>query len=559
MMSLRLRFLLIVVVASVIPLGLVGLWLTASARRSGETMLEDRLSLALTQSVELVTSQWIRQRSALLNVAEDPGVQALLGSGSGEAPGPGAAASIPTRPPALDPAILRIEVEDAEGRTAGIVDGGEVGGESPGWVQDGQSLLLRLPVFDRLSGAQLGTLRVVAEPELLLPPERLPASTAGMVLTLLDDSGRPLTPVPLQLPGGGQDRFLWAGEEWMLMRRDLDEPAVSLVAAATLGPALAPFERTARQGTLLLGAVMLLALASTAWLTTRMTRSLGQLSEAADAVAAGDLARRIPEKGNDEVSRVARAFNQMTERLKRTMDRMAGTESLAAVGEFAAGLAHEVRNPLTSVQIDLQLVESELPPGSDLLEAQQKALSEIRRLDSTVRDALRVARSGTIQPRAMDIRGPLEAAALAARPVFEARGAELILELPSHDLMMDGDPGALEQLFLNLMQNAGQALGRGGRAEVSVRKSEPDIVVLMKDDGPGMPESVRERVFEPLFSTRREGTGLGLPIAQRIALAHGGTIRIRSAPGEGTEVEVRLPASPIPDPELAGGPVTSGM
>jgi signal transduction histidine kinase len=540
-MSLRARFLLIVVLASVIPLALVGLWLTGSARRSGEDLLRERMGMALDEAVSVVTSQWIRHRSSLLFVAESPDVQSVLGSDS-RVPEANAV-SLETRFPSLDPAVLGIDVLAPDGSIVERMERQPPGASSPWLAQDGTLLLLDVPVFERASGRHLGTLRVAMEPGLLLPPGRVPATAAGTFITLVDGSGRALMPVPIQLPEGSADSFDWAGEEWMAVRRELEEPAVSLVAAATLGPALGPFQRTARQGTLVLVAVALLAVASTGLLTGRMTRSLRTLSEAADAVAQGDLARRISVESEDEVGRVATAFNLMTERLRRTLDRMAGRESLAAVGEFAAGLAHEVRNPLTSVQIDMQFVESELPPGSPLLEAQQKALAEIRRLDSTVRDALRVARSGRVELRTIDLRDSLEAAGEAARPTFDARGAVLRVDLPEEPVEIEGEPGALEQLFLNLMQNAGEALPQGGEATVLVAVDGPDVSVHIVDDGPGIAPDVLQHAFEPLFSTRAEGTGLGLPIAQRIALAHEGTIHIETEPGEGTTVEVRLPSS----------------
>jgi signal transduction histidine kinase len=213
------------------------------------------------------------------------------------------------------------------------------------------------------------------------------------------------------------------------------------------------------------------------------------------------------------------------------------------VGEFAAGLAHEVRNPLTAIQVDLQYVESELPLDSPLREPQGKALAEIRRLNATVSDALKVARSGQVKVRAMDLREPLSAAVGSANPVFRERGAALDAHRGEDPIPLNGDPDALEQLFLNLLLNAAEALQAGGTATVAVIHGDQEVLVQMRDDGPGMPPEVRDRAFEPLFSTRSEGTGLGLPIAQRIAVAHGGEIRIDSAPGSGTTVEVRLPRS----------------
>jgi two-component system sensor histidine kinase AtoS len=188
-------------------------------------------------------------------------------------------------------------------------------------------------------------------------------------------------------------------------------------------------------------------------------------------------------------------------------------------------------------------MEADLPPDSPLREPQAKALAEVRRLNATVSDALRVARSGQVRVGTIDLREPLSAAVDAALPRFQERGAILDSNLGNAPVSMEGDPDALEQLFLNLFLNAAEALEKEGTASVQIVSRESDVSVRIRDDGLGMPPEVRERVFEPLFSTRAEGTGLGLPIARRIAVAHGGEIRIESASGSGTTVEVRLPRS----------------
>jgi signal transduction histidine kinase len=167
----------------------------------------------------------------------------------------------------------------------------------------------------------------------------------------------------------------------------------------------------------------------------------------------------------------------------------------------------------------------------------------IRRLDATVSDALRVARSGQVNIRPIDLRESLSAAVDAATPSFHERGATLDSKVGNERLSLDGDPDALEQLFLNLLINAAEALDAGGTATVLAAPVRDELNIRIRDDGPGMPPEVRERAFEPLFSTRIEGTGLGLPISRRIAVAHGGEIRIESTPGSGTTVVVRLPRS----------------
>jgi signal transduction histidine kinase len=314
------------------------------------------------------------------------------------------------------------------------------------------------------------------------------------------------------------------------------------VAAAPVTPYTEPFTRAARQGTLALLAVAFLAFVVSSLLARQSTRSLERLAEATEAVSRGNFDQQVQTTGADDVGRVGRAFNTMTESLRRTLDELARRESLAKVGEFAAILAHEVRNPLTSIRINLQRMEEQVADEAELREPLSRVLGQIERLNATVTGALRVARSGTIRRAPIDLRTPLAAAIQAATPQFNTR--ETRLNSPALDgdpVYVDADPDALEQLFVNLLFNAAEALDHGGEAEVRLDASSHEVIVSVSDSGRGIPPSDRARVLELFYSTKPEGTGLGLAIAQRIALAHGGDLEIDDDPGPGTTVRVRLP------------------
>jgi signal transduction histidine kinase len=248
---------------------------------------------------------------------------------------------------------------------------------------------------------------------------------------------------------------------------------------------------------------------------------------------------------DDEVGRVARAFNAMTESLRRTLHELSQRRALAAVGEFAASLAHEVRNPLTSIRVDLQRAEEKLAPDSDARGLLTRALGSIERVDRSVTGALQMARSGSIERKMLDLRKPLEAAIHAAKPEFAARRATLeSVRLGDSAVEIEGDAPALERLFLNLLLNAAQALGDAGHASVTVKRRGDTVSIVIQDSGGGIGREDLEKVFEPFYSTRSEGTGLGLAIARQIVVAHGGEITIDSTPGTGTRVEVVLPRRP---------------
>jgi len=274
-----------------------------------------------------------------------------------------------------------------------------------------------------------------------------------------------------------------------------------------------------------------------------MTRSLGRLAAAAEAVSRGELDRRVEATGRDEIGQVASAFNTMIESLRRTLRELADRQALAAVGEFAASLSHEVRNALTSIRLDLQVSGEQLPDESTVKEPHERALKEIGRLNETVTGALELARSGRLKQVRLDLWTPLLAAIHAAGPEFAERQARLDVPEPGAPIMVAGDSAALEQLFLNILLNAAQALDDGGAAALEVESANGQVSVIIRDDGQGIPAEALDRVFEAFYSTREGGTGLGLPIARRIAQAHGGQLRVRTAVGTGTEVEITLPMS----------------
>ncbi len=549
-LSFRTRILLLILAVGLVPLGLLGLWITRTVPASGEQLLQTRLEDALEATVNQVSTRWVRQRSEILFLAEAAATHAdvLRSGGRAEAEPPPDLLEVFS---ALDPAVTAATVEDAGDRQVWSLDRRSLSGSgglgTGALASDGlaPALALKFEIYERFSGDHLGTLDVAMRLEAILSPGELGPTTAGMVVAAFDrETGVSLLPLALDPSLLRDDAFLWAGDRWLALRRTLDEPPLELVVAAPLTPILAPLEETARRSTWLLAVVAAGALLLAAFITGRMTRSLATLSEAAAAVSKGDLERRVVETGNNEVGRLGRAFNRMTESLKKMLAELASRESLAAVGEFAASLAHEVRNPLTAIRIDLQMVEEGLAEDSELREPQQRALREVTRLDETVSRALSVARSGRIRARPIDLREPIQAASEAAAPTFESRGARLDIPVIDSAVPVSGDPAALEQLFLNLLRNSAESLGAAESATVSVAEEDGYAVVTIQDDGSGMPADVLERVFEPFFSTRPEGTGLGLPIARRIAAAHGGELELKSTPGVGTTATVRLPGLP---------------
>jgi two-component system sensor histidine kinase AtoS len=264
---------------------------------------------------------------------------------------------------------------------------------------------------------------------------------------------------------------------------------------------------------------------------------------AAEAVASGDLDRRLPVTSRDEVGRLAGAFNAMTESLHRTLDELTRKEALAAVGEFASELAHEVRNPLTSMRLDLQRIEEEADDEGTVKSVVPRLLRQVDRLDRAVSGALRVARGSQQSERSeVNLVDVVQSAMASVKSEFERRGATFEFAVGANDtIAVEGDVTALEQVFVNLLANAAHALSRDGEAHVMIEAGESVTTTRIRDTGSGMSAATLERVSTPFHSSKRDGTGLGLKIARRIVHSHGGTLGIESEPGVGTCVTVVLP------------------
>ena len=545
--SLRASFLLILLLGAVVPLGIVGWWLTRSTQVSGQELLRARLEQTLDDIVQTVGSNWVDLRSNLLALSESEAVRSALAEGH-----------------AIDSSFDNTgwqELEQAWAMAEQAVEGvtffdleNELRGRLPAENDPGRSsttgyassiLPLRMAVYGRGASGRIGFMEVRLRTSSMLPSDLVLPGLGGSVLALFDASGRtPLLPITIEPELLERSRFSWAGDTWLAVRDTLYEPPLQLSLSAPLGALGQPFEKAARRGlvALLLVAAGALFLATLA--TRRITKPLEHLADGADTVARGNLDAAVAEVGPDEIRRVASAFNGMTENLRKTLQELSQRESLAAMGELAASLAHEVRNPLTAIRLDLERVRKHLRTDERASELLDHALTEVRRLDASVTDGLRLARSGQLTQAPLDLREPLEAAFRAAEPRFRSRGAELRQPtLPSEPVWANGDAGALEQLFLNLLLNAADALNTGEHAGVDLVQEAGRVHVSIRDQGKGIPPDAMDRIFEPFYSTTPEGTGLGLPIARRIAQAHGGELQIESTPGEGATARVSLPAA----------------
>lgn len=268
-----------------------------------------------------------------------------------------------------------------------------------------------------------------------------------------------------------------------------------------------------------------------------------------------------------ELSAIIGAYNDVTERLKCAHEKLHAEvmrlreelgrknaelrrrERLAALGEMAAGLAHEIRNPLGGIALSASLLESQLRDRPAAGAAAARISSGVRALERLVSGILDFSHEHELERANHGAHGLLARVADSARAWEESTGATLMEETPDSDFQVWCDRDRLVQVLLNLAMNALQAAGRGGRAWLSATlHSEGGVEFRVQDDGPGIPEADLHRIFNPFFTTKSSGTGLGLAIAHRIVESHGGGIRAGNRPQGGACFVVMLPGREQPGP-----------
>ncbi len=225
--------------------------------------------------------------------------------------------------------------------------------------------------------------------------------------------------------------------------------------------------------------------------------------------------------------------------------RVRHSEKLAAIGTLAAGLAHEIRNPLNGAQLHVTFLERGLKRAGlgdpDTLEAIQVVAEEIKRLGRLVSEFLDFARPKPLEKKVVSLRALCERAAQLVAPAAGSAGVRLEVDMPTADIALELDASKIEQVLLNLLHNAVEAAvpGSGGTVVIRARRKPREAVIEVEDDGPGL-QSPDAPIFDAFFSTKPQGTGLGLAIAHRIVTDHGGAIDVSSRAGK-TVFRVTLP------------------
>jgi two-component system sensor histidine kinase AtoS len=529
----------IVLGGAIVPLLLVGLWLSSSGSRAGEALLNNQLGASSKRFADAIDARWEYREADLQLLADNAVAKRVVAERSLSAPDSQYLNSVFG---SAEASIENVTYVDSAGVVRWTRNRNQLArSPQPGSVVRSSRLLtVRRPISGdegRLRGTLVASIRVSG----VVPSDSLRPLIPGSLVTLRDlSTGSVLVPLPGFATFPSTGALSVNGARWLAVTQRTTGPPLEVAVLAPAAPYVAPFQRAARRSVASLALVTLLTLLLTVFLATRLTGSLQTLSDAAGSIARGRLDERVETRGPNEVRGLANAFNEMAESLKRTLDELSHQSSLAAVGEFATSLSHDVRNALTSVKVDLQRAVKKPPTDPVHADLVARALHNVARLDSSVSGALRVARSAHRAHAQLDLGDVLIAAAATTSGAFAAVPARLDLPRLDEPATACGDAMALEQLFTNLFFNAAQALRAGGCAQVDVTSDETHITIAVADNGIGMNETQLVSVLEPYYSSKPFGTGIGLAIARQIATSHGGDLEVSSATNVGTTVRVRL-------------------
>jgi two-component system sensor kinase FixL len=225
---------------------------------------------------------------------------------------------------------------------------------------------------------------------------------------------------------------------------------------------------------------------------------------------------------------------------KQLQEKVLQAQSLATIGEMAASIAHEIKNPLAGISGAIQVLQDGLEAGDPRQEIMEEIVSQVRRLDSRVRELLMLSKPWQPEKQLCNLRSLLEGISASAQEQESFARVEFIFKRKKA-VMVPVDPTFFEQVLWNVLHNATQAMPDGGEIRYSFSQKEEFVLLTVADTGAGIPDHQLDRIFRPFFTTKTRGTGLGLAICQKIMQAQGGSITVSSEVGRGTEVTLSFP------------------
>jgi signal transduction histidine kinase len=579
-MSLRARFLALFAVFAVLPLIAIGVFGYVYSMRALEALIAAEVDEIATRSAEQLQQRYQLRESELLLLAQNTETQQLFRALASDD-----ADAWETALGSADAYLGQAwEVMGANYAWVDFRDGAGVsvyrlppGSGSPGALEGERDaypsnvMVVERPIFDATGSTEVGALVAAVDQAALLPYDELAvrfgATGYSTVLdrarntvlhhhshayrdqslsTLLGPQGWNIDPGLME-----RERGTFTYEEQDTTRvaafTSLTEPPWTVIASGSLNEFSAPFTQM-RNRTLMLVFIVAAAIAvAFTWMTRRETRSLVALTAAADQVGAGDFTPQLPEAASGEVGRLSDAFELMVEKLRETLRQIEESRQMAVVGEFASQVSHEIRNPLTSLKLNLQSLERDVRDGRIPDESARPieiALREIERLERVVSGVLSLGRPRSTAREARSVHAILDDALELMQAQLNQQRIDVEVDYRAEPDVVVGDAEELKAAFLNLLLNGAEAMPNGGMLRITTDGRQPDRVeVRVADDGPGLSSDARQEIFRPFFSTKEKGTGLGLSLALRTVEEHGGAMSVAepTRSGRGAEFVVTLP------------------
>lgn len=278
-------------------------------------------------------------------------------------------------------------------------------------------------------------------------------------------------------------------------------------------------------------------------MSMKIFKPLRILKQATEDIAQGRYRHIEVLNTRDEMQQVMEAFNTMVGELELRQDQLVQSQKLSSIGTLTAGIAHQLNNPLNNISTSCQIATSELASGDvELLARMLRNIDqETNRARDVVQGLLEFSRTREFALRPVHLCKTVERVVKLVRSQVPAL-VKLVVDIPE-DLVLPMDAQRIQEVLLNMVINAAQAIEGDGVITLSAMVRDEEAVITVKDTGTGIPEEIKDRLFDPFFTTKEEGqgTGLGLSIAYGIVQKHHGTIVVESSPGEGTAFHIHLP------------------
>ncbi len=441
---------------------------------------------------------------------------------------------------APDLALMRLSVATPGGDVVVVAD------LRPEWILStvSTSRLYRVYLIDALG-------QVLAHPD------------ATRVINHDDLSGVPVVKNALggKLSRGAAD-YSADGQDWLAAWARVEQGGGAVVAEAPRDEVFKATRELSRRSLLFAVGVLGVALALAVALGRRVTRPLLTLQRQMAVVSRGEYGVAVAVDGPAEIRDVGQAFNEMSrelvrraEEIEQTHGQLVQSEKLSAVGELAASVAHEVKNPMVGI-VGFAQLGLETDDTAEIREYFKLIEQDAFRANKILQNLLEFSRPPEMELELLSVNDVVNGSLQLCRHQLQMQGVKVDLALGDGLPRIRGNSNQLRQVLLNLLMNAGQAMETSPRKELHVTTAPADdggVEIRVADTGPGIPDEVKRNLFRPFFTTKRrgKGTGLGLSVSRGIVESHRGAIRIEGAPGEGATFVVRLPA-PSPD-ELPQG------